>query len=334
MHDAAHRRSWPTQRGFDRFYGVLEGLTSLLHPHRLVSDNDPVAVDTYPEGYHLTEDLTDRAVGWIRALRAHHATKPLFVYLAHPAVHAPLQAPAGATAADRAAIETFGPALAGTGKPFVIASGILGVLGLPPGVVASERDGLAAPAEDGTVPISGANDRVSNAHLTLALADRGIRASVVRLPPTTHGDGDNGFIATAIRLARDKGAAAFVDDGANRWPSVHRDDAARMFRLALEAAPPGSVLHAVGDEGGRSARSPRSWPHSWTSPPSPSAPRRSGSTSASSAGPGDSTAPLGADHPRPARLGTDPPRTDPRPQARPLLRGASVRFRRDHPGLR
>ncbi|MGD0700293.1 MAG: SDR family oxidoreductase [Trebonia sp.] len=155
---------------------------------------------------------------------------------------------AGATAADRAAIETFGEALAGTGKPFVIASGILGVLGLPPGAVATERDGLAL-AADREAPISGAHDRMSNAHYTTALAGRGVRSSVVRLPPATHGNGDNGFIPAAIGFARAKGAAAYVGDGANRWPSVHRDDAARLFRLALESAPAGSVLHAVADEG-------------------------------------------------------------------------------------
>jgi nucleoside-diphosphate-sugar epimerase len=156
----------------------------------------------------------------------------------------------GATAADRAAIETFGEALAGTGKPFVIASGILGVLGLPPGTVATERDGLAPSTENtDDVPISGANDRMANAHYTSALAGRGVRSSVVRLPPATHGDGDNGFIPVAIGFAREKRAAAYVGDGANRWPAVHRDDAARLFRLALESAPAGSVLHAVGDEG-------------------------------------------------------------------------------------
>jgi nucleoside-diphosphate-sugar epimerase len=156
---------------------------------------------------------------------------------------------AGATAADRRAIETFGEALAGSDKPFVIASGILAVLGLAPGVVATERDGLAAAAADRQVPISGANDRLSNAHYTVALAARGVRSSVVRLPPSTHGEGDNGFIPVAIGFAREKGVAAYVDDGANRWPAVHRDDAAHLFRLALESAPAGSVLQAVGDEG-------------------------------------------------------------------------------------
>ena len=156
---------------------------------------------------------------------------------------------AGASDADRAAIETFGAALAGTGKPFVIASGILGVLGLAPGAVATERDGRAAGASASRGPISGAGGRIASAQYTLALADQGVRSSVVRLPPATHGQGDNGFIPAAIGFARGRGAAAYVGDGANRWPAVHRDDAARLFRLALESAPAGSVLHAVGDEG-------------------------------------------------------------------------------------
>ena len=122
-------------------------------------------------------------------------------------------------------------------------------LGLPPGAVATERDGLAADTGDRKGPISGANERMANAHYTSALAGHGIRCSIVRLPPATHGNGDNGFIPAAIGFAREKGAAAYVGDGANRWPAVHRDDAARLFRLALESAPAGSVLHAVGDQG-------------------------------------------------------------------------------------
>ncbi|MHA6616482.1 SDR family oxidoreductase [Pseudonocardia sp. DLS-67] len=146
---------------------------------------------------------------------------------------------AGASAADRAVIEALGDALGGSDKPLVIAAGILGVLGLAPGEVATERDGLAAAG----------GGRIANSHYALALADHGVRSCVVRLPPATHGNGDNGFMTTAIRFAREKGAAAHVGDGGNRWPAVHRDDAARLFRLALESAPAGSVLHAVGDEG-------------------------------------------------------------------------------------
>jgi len=151
---------------------------------------------------------------------------------------------AGAAEADRRAIETFGEALAGSDKPFVIASG---VLGLATGRVATERDGLIA--EDGDRELGGPERGRANAHRTLAFADRGIRSSVVRLPPTCHGEGDNGFIPTAIGFARGKGAAAYIGDGAARWPAVHRDDAARVFRLALECAPAGSALHAIGDEG-------------------------------------------------------------------------------------
>jgi nucleoside-diphosphate-sugar epimerase len=156
---------------------------------------------------------------------------------------------AGAANADRRAIETFGEALAGTDKPFVIASGILGVLGVPNGVVATERDGLAADGAIRQSPMPGGEIRMANADFTLALADRGVRSSIVRLSPSTHGNGDNGFIPTAIAFARQKGAAAYIGDGANRWPAVHRDDAARLFRLAFESAPAGSVLHAVGEQG-------------------------------------------------------------------------------------
>lgn len=92
MHDGAPRASWPTQKGFDRFYGILEGLTSLHHPHRLVRDNSPVEIDAYPENYYLTDDLTDQAIGMIKSLRTHDARKPYFLYLAHPAVHGPLMA--------------------------------------------------------------------------------------------------------------------------------------------------------------------------------------------------------------------------------------------------
>jgi nucleoside-diphosphate-sugar epimerase len=76
-----------------------------------------------------------------------------------------------------------------------------------------------------------------------------VRSSVLRLPPTVHGDGDNGFIASFVAIARQRGVAGYVGDGSNRWPAVHRSDAARLTRLAVEAAPAGSVLHAVGDEG-------------------------------------------------------------------------------------
>ncbi|WP_278263446.1 arylsulfatase [Nocardia sp. AG03] len=92
MNPAAHRDSWPTQRGFDRYYGSLEGLNSFYYPNQLVSDSSVVDVEEYPEGYYLTDDLTDKALSYIKDLRAHDATKPFFLYFAHVAMHGPLQA--------------------------------------------------------------------------------------------------------------------------------------------------------------------------------------------------------------------------------------------------
>ncbi|AEN08144.1 MULTISPECIES: SDR family oxidoreductase [unclassified Streptomyces] len=150
-----------------------------------------------------------------------------------------------ATDADRRAIDTFGEALAGTDRPFLIASG---TVGLAPGRVATERDGLL-PAPAGAPGATGPAGRFANAQATIALAERGVRSSVVRLPPTVHGDGDQGFLAAVVATAREKGVSGYIGDGANRWPAVHRSDAAHLFRLALEGAPAGSTLHAVADEG-------------------------------------------------------------------------------------
>jgi nucleoside-diphosphate-sugar epimerase len=147
----------------------------------------------------------------------------------------------GAVAADRKAIEAIGAALEDSNRPFVIASGVMGVA---PGRVATEEDGRDVDPDG--IGVAG---RQANAQLVLSLASRGVRSSVLRLPPTTHGDGDNGFVATQVGIARDKGVSGYVGDGMNRWPAVHRSDAARLFRLAVEGAPAGSVLHAVDDEG-------------------------------------------------------------------------------------
>jgi nucleoside-diphosphate-sugar epimerase len=151
----------------------------------------------------------------------------------------------GAASADRGAIETVGEALAGSDRPFLIASG---TLFLAPGRTATERD--MPDLDPATTPLTGGPGmRAANAQLTLDLASRGVRSSVVRLPPTVHGDGDNGFMATLVGIARDKGVSGYLGDGSNRWPAGHRLDAARVFRLGLETAPAGSVLHAVAEEG-------------------------------------------------------------------------------------
>jgi nucleoside-diphosphate-sugar epimerase len=139
--------------------------------------------------------------------------------------------------ADARAIETMGAALEGSGKPLVIASGTPAL----PGRVATER---GEPAPGG--PSAG---RAANAQAALDMAARGVRSSVVGLPRTVHGQGDHGFIARLIGIARDKGVSGYVGDGSSRWPAVHVLDAAHLFRLAAEQAPAGSRLHAVGDEG-------------------------------------------------------------------------------------
>ena len=137
--------------------------------------------------------------------------------------------------ADRGAIEAFGDELAGSDRPLSIASGTLGVSA---GQVATEHDTPGV-----------ANPRHANAQLTLALAERGVRSSVVRLSPTVHGRGDHGFVPRLIDIARERGVSGYIGDGTSRWTAVHRLDAAALFRLAIEKAPAGSVLHGVAEEG-------------------------------------------------------------------------------------
>ena len=150
---------------------------------------------------------------------------------------------AAAAAADRRAVEAMGAALADSGRPFVLASGMVGMRA---GRVATEDDGLVPSDEARSNP---AGFRAATALLTLSLRGVGVRASVLRFPPTVHGEGDKGFMAMLVGVARQRGMAGYVGEGANRWPAVHRSDAASLARLAVEAAPAGSVLHAVGDEG-------------------------------------------------------------------------------------
>jgi nucleoside-diphosphate-sugar epimerase len=143
----------------------------------------------------------------------------------------------GAIAADRAVIEAFGSALAGSDRPLLIASGTGAV---SPGNVVTE-DTMPGGSDHA------AAGRMENERLLLSLP--GVRTISVRLPPTVHGAGDHGFIAITVNAARESGESSYVGDGTNRWAGVHRFDAARVFRLGLERAPAATVLHAIGEEG-------------------------------------------------------------------------------------
>ena len=136
--------------------------------------------------------------------------------------------------ADKLAIEAMTATLAGSGKRLIVTSG---TLGLPPGRPGTEDDspGSASPRK--------------SEETGLAAATQGVRAMVIRLSPSVHGDGDHGFVPILIKFAREKGFAIYVGEGKNRWPAVHRLDAATLYRLALEKGTSGARFHGVADEG-------------------------------------------------------------------------------------
>lgn len=145
---------------------------------------------------------------------------------------------AGAAQTDLRAVETMGETLVGSDRPFVITSGTLMLALIGQGGVGTEEDTLPG------------GPRIDSENAVIALAERGVRSSVIRLSPLVHSNLDHhGFAHQLINTARDTGVSAYIGDGSNRWPAIHTLDAAHLYRLALEKAPAGTRLHGVADEG-------------------------------------------------------------------------------------
>jgi nucleoside-diphosphate-sugar epimerase len=145
---------------------------------------------------------------------------------------------AASAAAERAAVQTIGDALAGTNRPFLLASG---VAGLAKGRPSTENDPSPFHGPD--------SPRGGSENLALEFIDRGVHTVSLRFAPTVHGAGDHGFIAVIAAVARERGVSGYPGDGTNRWAAVHRSDAARLVTLGLAKAPAGTRLHAVAEEG-------------------------------------------------------------------------------------
>ena len=184
----------------------------------------------------LGADVTLAALADTGSLHAAAAAADGVIHLAYQ--HG--EPPGVAAATDRRVIEALGGALAGSGRPLVVTSG---TLVLPAGRVGTESD-----TPDPAAPAAA---RAASERTALALAGRGVRVSVVRLAPCVHEQVKRGFAGALIDAAHRSGRAGYLGDGSQRWPALHRQDAARLYRLAVEQAPAGSVLHGVGEQGVR-----------------------------------------------------------------------------------
>jgi nucleoside-diphosphate-sugar epimerase len=146
--------------------------------------------------------------------------------------------PANSVTAEVGAVQTIGDALAGTGRPFLLAAGVAGLI---QGRPATENDPSPFHGPD--------SPRGGSENLALGFVGRGVHTVALRFAPTVHGVGDHGFVAMIAAVAREKGVSGYPGDGTSRWAAVHRSDAARLVALGLQKAPAGARLHAVAEEG-------------------------------------------------------------------------------------
>jgi nucleoside-diphosphate-sugar epimerase len=210
---------------------TVDELLAAGHVVTGLARSDASAAALQAKGVHVRRgDLDDLA-----SIRAGAEAAEAVIHLANKHDFAN---PAVSIAAERGAVQTICDALAGTNRPFLLASG---VAGLTQGKLATEND--PSPFHGPESPRGGSEN------LALEFVDHGVHSVALRFAPTVHGTGDHGFIAVIAAVAREKGVSGYPGDGTNRWAAVHRSDAARMVTLGLEKAPAGALLHAVAEEG-------------------------------------------------------------------------------------
>jgi len=210
---------------------TVDELLAAGHEVTGLARSDASAAAIQAKGAHIRRgDLDDLA-----SIRAGAEAADAVIHLANKHDWSNMAASA---AAERAAVRTIGDALAGTNRPFLLASGVAGLAQGRPST------------EDDPSPFHGPDSpRGGSENLALEFIDRGVHTVSLRFAPTVHGTGDHGFIATIAAVARDKGVSGFPGDGTNRWAAVHRADAAHLVALGLAKAPAGARLHAVAEEG-------------------------------------------------------------------------------------
>jgi nucleoside-diphosphate-sugar epimerase len=210
---------------------VVRELLSAGHQVLGLARSDTAAASLAASGAEVQRGALDD----LDSLRSGAAASDGVIHLAYGHDFSQYEA---AARTDQRAIETLGEALKGSDRPLVITSG---TALLPPGRLVTEED---TPDTGRFTAVRGAAEEVA-----LWFATRGVRVAIVRPAPSVHGEGDHGFVAILIGIAREKGVSGYIGDGSNRWPAVHRLDIAHLFRLAVEAAPAGARLHGVSEEG-------------------------------------------------------------------------------------